>query len=78
MCYAALMKFLMVFNDYTGVILVVIALGIWKIAPTLTAILRHIECLHEDFDIVHDAHERIAHAQQVRMDADLSREMQKG
>jgi len=71
------MKFLKVFNDFSGIILLLIAWGIWKIAPILTAILRHVECLHEDFDIVHDAHERIAHAEEMQMDEDISNRMKR-
>jgi hypothetical protein len=39
------MGYIRAINDYIGVILLLIAWGVWKIAPILTAILRHVEML---------------------------------
>jgi hypothetical protein len=62
---------------YGVLILVLVWIG-WNVrrcVVLLIANLREIECLHEDFNVVHDAHERIAHAQEIKMDAEISAHM---
>jgi hypothetical protein len=66
-------------SEFGLLLLVLLWIGwnIDKCASLLTANLRHIECLHEDFDVVNDAHERIAHAQEMKMDDEISAHMKK-
>ena len=44
-------------NDYSGVFLMVIAVGVWTAVRMLGAIGAHIECLHEDHEKVTHAHD---------------------
>ena len=43
-------------NHYSGLLLLLIAVGVWACALALFSLKSSIECLHEDFDNVHNAH----------------------
>ena len=49
-------SFLHDLNDCIGLFLIFIAFGIGSCAKSLAGILREVECLHEDFDALHQAH----------------------
>jgi hypothetical protein len=44
-------------NDLVGLFLVIIAFGIGSCAKSLASIHAEMECLHEDFNTIHGAHE---------------------
>ncbi len=51
-------NFLQLANDLTGFFLFFILIAVGYCARSLGVIEREIECLHEDFDAVHHAHDR--------------------
>ena len=40
-------------NDYQGLLLVIIAMGIWACVKGLDMIHRELECMHEDLEELH-------------------------
>lgn len=50
-------NFLHTLNDLSGAFLLLIAFGVGSCAASLSGLKKEIECLHEDFDTVHNAHE---------------------
>ncbi len=44
-------------NDLIGLFLIIIAFGIGSCARSLLSIREEIQCLHDDFNTVHHAHE---------------------
>ncbi len=51
-------SFLHGLNDFSGFFLMMIAVLLGYAVSALSAIRSELECLHQDFDTVHDAHER--------------------
>lgn len=59
-------------NELTGFFLFVIAMSIASCSKALHAIRLDLECLHEDFDTTHDAHDRQHFEQQSKMDDEIA------
>lgn len=55
-----------------SVCIFIMLLAIHKV---LVAILREIECLHQDYDTATEAHEQLHWKRQAKMDEDISRRM---
>jgi hypothetical protein len=51
------MEHLKIFNDYSGLFLMLIAIAAWTAIRMLAAIGTHIECMHEDHAKVTHAHD---------------------
>jgi hypothetical protein len=51
------MSFLHFLNDMIGLLLVLIAYGVFVCAKFLERIDKNLECLHNDFDAIHNVHE---------------------
>ena len=64
-------------NDFSGLFLLLIALSVSSCAKYLLAIRSDIECLHEDFDKIHSAHDRIAWEREVKADEHIAQLMSK-
>ena len=62
-------------NGYTGLLLLLICVGVWAAASRLARILREIECLHQDYDTTTEAHEQLHSKRRAKMDEDISRRM---
>jgi hypothetical protein len=51
-------KFLKDMNDLSGIFILLIAVFVGWCVSLLAAIKSEIQCLHEDFNTIHDAHRR--------------------
>lgn len=60
-------KLLADLNHLSGAFLVLIAFSISSCAASLHTIKRELECLHEDYDTVTDAHERVRDRQKANL-----------
>lgn len=58
--FHAIMHAINEINPIIGVLLLLLVWGVWRLRPILVAILRELECLHQDYDLVTEAHERAA------------------
>ena len=71
-------------NKCSGLLLLIIAAGVWscrrwlqKMHKNLEKMHADLDCLHDDYDIVTEAHARSKHEFQVRMDNEISAHMNK-
>lgn len=62
-------------NGYTGLLLLLICIGVWVAASRLARIMREMECLHQDYDTTTEAHDQLHWKRLAKMDEDISRRM---